>query len=471
MKKILLTTLLSFTALAGLAQQPVIEGDVMLCPESNGTAYVANDVAYDGYQWYVDVYPYDNFVAIEGATESSFTYDAYNYSVSYLKVVATLNGESYDSNVLSIDGWAFGSITYMTETEGDAYFDPNTQNYVICESGGVINTVNPPYSIVQWYKDGAAIEGATSPTFTATEPGTYYAVASPQECPDFQQTTLPQTIVPCSTSDPSPAIAGDVMLCPNTNGIAGITNNMEYDSYQWYADFYPYDEFELIEGATQASFTYDWFTYDQAKLKVVVTVNGETYESNIIQIDSYNWAGMSVSSEDTEQATWNPDTETWMLCEGAGFAQTVNSPYTANIQWYKDGVAIEGATEVTYNITSAGSYTVVASPAMCPQEENSAQSLPIVVVMQDCNMGTDNPQNGINFTLYPNPAKNKLNILLPDDSTLSEFTIFDTTGKRLLNGKLDTHTPEIDVISLEGGTYLLQLKGDKAIASMLFFKL
>lgn len=471
MKKILLTTFFSLTALAGFAQQPVIEGDTMLCPESNGTAYVANDEAYDSYQWYVDLYPYDNFVAIEGATASSFTYDAYNYSVSQLKVVTTLNGNSYDSNVLTIDGWAFGSITYMTDTEGDAYFDPDSQIYVICEGGAVINTVNMPYTLVQWFRDGVAIEGATNPTYTITQPGTYYAVASPQECPNFQQTTLPQTVVPCATPDVSPTIAGDVMLCPNTNGTAGITNNMAYESYQWYANLYPYDGFQIIEGATQASFTYDWDSYDQAELKVVVTLDGETYESNIIMIDSYNWGSMIVISEDTPQAVWNPDTEAWMLCEGAGFEQTVNSPYTANIQWYKDGVAIEGATQATYNITAAGSYTVVASPAMCLQEEYSAESLPIVVAMQDCNMGSGDMQKGIDFTIYPNPAKNKLKILAPEGTTLSEFTIFDTTGKRLLHGNLNTNTPEIDVISLEGGTYLLQLKGDKAIASMLFFKL
>jgi hypothetical protein len=471
MKKNLLTAILFFTSLGALAQQPVIAGDVMLCPESTGTAYVTNDVDFDTYQWHVDFYPYGTFDPVPGATGDSFTYDTYNYTMAKIKVVTTLNGDTSESNVLTIDSMVFLPISYSTVYEGDAYYDANQGAYVLCEGDAIIQTVNNPYNNVQWFNNNQPINGATNQQFTITSPGVYYAVASPQSCPDYEQTTLTINVVACTQDEPVPVIEGDVMLCPHTNGAATVITDLDYDSYQWYADYYPYGEFELIDGATQADFTYDWDTYDQAKLKVVVTLNGETYESNIIQIDSHQWTSMTVSSQVTQQVLWNSETETWLLCEGSGFVQTVNSPYTENIQWYKDGVLIDGATQSTYTITTEGVYTVVASPAVCPQEENSAESTPIVVTMQDCNMGTEPSLANVNFMVYPNPVLNKLNILMPNGTSLSEFTIFDLTGKALLQGKPDTHTPEIDVITLENGIYILQLKGDTIIASLLFSKL
>jgi len=37
-----------------------------------------------------------------------------------------------------------------------------------------------------------------------------------------------------------------------------------------------------IAGANGASFTYDWDSYDQKLIKVVVTRNGDTFESAIL---------------------------------------------------------------------------------------------------------------------------------------------------------------------------------------------
>src|SRR5690606_14364282 len=96
----------------------------------------------------------------------------------------------------------------------------------------------------------------------------------------------------------APVISGDTMMCPYTNGTASVVGSQTYDSYQWYFKYwFLSDEFQPIEGATNSAFTYDWMTYDQAVFKVEVTLGGQTYTSNEIQIDSYNWVPMSVSFE------------------------------------------------------------------------------------------------------------------------------------------------------------------------------
>ena len=53
MKSTLTLFIVFFNTLIALAQNdPVISGDIMLCPESNGNASITNDETYDSYQWY-----------------------------------------------------------------------------------------------------------------------------------------------------------------------------------------------------------------------------------------------------------------------------------------------------------------------------------------------------------------------------------------------------------------------------------
>jgi hypothetical protein len=467
MKTTLFTFLLLAFALTAGAQNPVIEGDLLLCPDTNGTASVTNDTEYDTYQWYSKFwFTDDEFVAIDGATSSSFTYDWYTYDQSLFKVVVTLNGETFESNQIQIDSWAWAGLVVMNETEGNVVFDPDN-GFLICNGASIINTIQMPYSVVQWYKDGQAIDGATSVNFTITEPGTYLAVAAPEFCPNSTSTTLPIVVAmnpDCGSNEPTPVvISGDILLCPDTNGTANITNNFTYDSYQWYYKYWFTDDgFTAIDGATSSTFTYDWDTYDQALLKVVVTLNGETFESNQIQIDSWAWAGLVVMNETEGDVVFDPDNG-FLICDGASIINTIQMPYSV-VQWYKDGEAIDGATSVHFTITEPGTYHAVAAPEFCPN--STSTTLPIVVAMNpDCIAGINDPELANTVTLYPNPTNGILNIILPQNSILQDYSIFDISGKKLLNGKIDLSGTIINVESLSSGTYFVKLSGPQVQAT------
>lgn len=467
MKKLLLF-IFCLSSLLTNAQAPTIEGDVLLCPWTDGNASITTDMPYDSYQWY---YKYwfeeeEPFVPIEGATEASFTYDWYTYDQALLKVVVTLGGETYESNTIQIDSYTWLGIYTITETQGDAVFDPNTEGYVICE-GAVSCTVGSPYTIVQWYKDGVLIQGATDPEYVITTPGVYYAVAAPGFCPNSTSTTLPIAVgmAPgCNT----PFIEGDTMLCPNTEGTVSVINLTDYDSFQWYYRFGE-EAFEEIEGATESSFTYDWETYDQAEFKVVAFLDGTPYESATIQIDSYNWAELTYSTTPSEDVVITPETNTYLLCDESTITNTVNSPYDTNIQWYRDGEPIEGATEQTFIITQPGAYYVVAAPAVCPDATASTSSTPLHVAMNpECEMGLENPEaNG--FSIYPNPANNVLNIIIPQNTIVSGYSIFDITGKVLANGQLGSQNT-IDISGLSAGSYMVKLAGENTQMTKIFIK-
>lgn len=94
MKRILLFTICLWSCFV-TAQEPSIEGDTMLCPNGEGTAYITTDMAYDSYQWQVKPYGAPDYEDIEGETGTSFTYDAYTYSVTNIRLRLHLMGTHF----------------------------------------------------------------------------------------------------------------------------------------------------------------------------------------------------------------------------------------------------------------------------------------------------------------------------------------------------------------------------------------
>jgi hypothetical protein len=56
----------------------------------------------------------------------------------------------------------------------------------------------------------------------------------------------------------------------------------------------------------------------------------------------------------------NPNTS-YQICPGESYTLTISDLTLTGIQWFKNGVAIPGATNLTYNVTSFGTYTYTAS--------------------------------------------------------------------------------------------------------------
>lgn len=477
MKTFVLFTLFILTGWTASAQAPVIAGDVILCPYTNGTATITSGGAYTTYQWFYK-YWFENqapFVAIEGATAASFTYDWFTYDQALLKVVVTQGAQTFESNTIQVDSYAWTGLTVQHNANDAVTFDPNTETYLLCEGGAITNTVGSPYTAVQWYKDDVAIAGATNTTFVINQPGTYYVVAAPGFCPASTSTSLPITVgINPNCGDEvvvAPVIAGDTMLCPDTNGTVTVTNGQTYDTYQWYVNsFFTNDEFEALEGATTPSFTYDWYNYDQATFKLVVTQNGQTYESNTIFIDSYQWSPLFIISTPDEGITQNPDNGDFLICEGDSISNTIGD-FFVNVQWFKDGAPIEGATENTYIITEPGSYYATASASVCTNTSNSTATQPIVAALDpECTLSINNPDAANVITLYPNPANDIINVTMPQNTSINNYQVIDVTGKVLLKGSITPQSNAINIAALSQGSYIVKLSGNNIQVSKMVIK-
>ncbi|MEO1033116.1 MAG: T9SS type A sorting domain-containing protein [Bacteroidota bacterium] len=73
------------------------------------------------------------------------------------------------------------------------------------------------------------------------------------------------------------------------------------------------------------------------------------------------------------------------------------------------------------------------------------------------------------FTISPNPAKNKLNIVLPSNEDM-KLEVFDVLGKRVYHGTISQLSSSIDVSNWRSGVYLVKVSNDQATQTKRFIK-
>ncbi|WP_458625909.1 T9SS type A sorting domain-containing protein [Winogradskyella sp. PC D3.3] len=74
------------------------------------------------------------------------------------------------------------------------------------------------------------------------------------------------------------------------------------------------------------------------------------------------------------------------------------------------------------------------------------------------------------FTIAPNPAKNKLNIKLQNRNEDLKLEVFDVLGKRVYKGVITKLESSIDVSNWKSGVYLVRLSDDTVTQTKRFIK-
>ena len=273
-----------------------------------------------------------------------------NYSGQPGNITVSQTGGSGSTNC------DFLSSVTLNNTDGSPlttldYCEPETKDIVatidITDFPGTPSNLRFNYT---WYKDGVQINTVSNSTsatnsITVTESGIYKVVTTAYDItvnPTGNTTGLRESE---ATADlkfhvkPDVSIANTNTVCLNTNPVLSSTiiNNADLNptvdvlNYQWYRNN------AIINGATTNSFTPtlpgDYF------LKVTNLPCSFT-DSNVIRIIAN--PNVQISSNTT-------------ICENDSYTITslnansgINS--SLNYQWFKDGVAILGATNATYTV-------------------------------------------------------------------------------------------------------------------------
>lgn len=249
-------------------------------------------------------------------------------------------------------------------------------------------------------------------------------------------------------------------------------------------------------------------------------------------------ANANISIKDTPIATISPVGDL-TVCQGATVSIQGNASENTVIQWYLNGKAITGATSLSYKATTKGKFEMVASYAgscpvttqaltinvgtiptpavsystgilMAPSNANAyqwyfgitaiiganqASYIPIQsgayqVKVTDTNgclavsdyinvviLATKKENPYQQLTLFPNPAREFLQLGLPNQSMLDEYhiEIWDLQGKKVLektisSSSISDNSISMDVRSLPSGSYVLRMADYPSQSPVKFIK-
>ena len=445
-----------------------------ICSGSSATMDANTGVGLS-YQWLQDG------GAIAGATASSYTTTlAGDYSV----IITNATGCSATSNVITIS--VNPSPTANIVLSGPLTF---------CQGDSVVMTTDysADYSY-QWYNGAGAILGANSDAYTATATGNYYVTVSNSF--GCSATSIVMSVVTNPLPNVGITASGSTLFC--TGGSVTLSATAGYN-YQWYLGGV------AIAGATNASYLVtvgggyrvqvtDPTTgcSDETHADTVVTVIGTPVVVPVTPA-SFCWGGSSLLSTSVSGAS-GTITYQWFF-NGVAIAGATGPMYNATIpgnyscqitipgsctdvtvaipvvefplpdplitfdgswfhtgtyyvayQWYKDMVAIPGATGSGTPSMGAGNYKVAVT------DTNGCQSYSDIYVYTG-NVNTTGVQNvsGSDIKIYPNPAQTVVHI----ESAAQVSTIISGMDGRSVLSIQDAK--DVDISRLSDGVYMIMV--------------
>jgi hypothetical protein len=288
-------------------------GRTNLCPGDNAVLTATTGTGFT-YQWYRGGGP------IAGATNATYTT---NVPGNYTVIISTGLCQAVSPPQ---------SVTMNPVTAG---LSPLTS--VVCASTPptLTATATPggPGLLYQWIGSSGPIAGATAATYIASVAGTYTVKITNSFGCSGTSPTATVTLVPSPVFSVSPA--GPLTLCAGASTTLTATGGATY-TYQWNRNGTP------VPGATNLM-----FVASSAGTYTMVESNGTC---------STGSPGIVINAIAPPLAVIAPATDT-TACFGSNVVLTAPAgPFT--YQWYRGGVAIAGATTVTYVASTTGAYTV-----------------------------------------------------------------------------------------------------------------
>ena len=306
---------------------------------------------------------FKNGVGIPGATSASYT------------TPATVAGDSGATFVVTVSG-STGSVTSTSATltvtaapvapsiTGQPASRTVTAGQTAAFSVTATGTATMTY---QWKKNGTAIGGATSPSYTtpatvAGDNGAQFTVTVTNSVGSATSNAavLTVSVPPSITAQP----AGKTVNVGQTATFSVTATGSGTLTYQWKKNG------AAISGATSASYTTPAAVASDngALFTVTVTGSGSSATSSA--------ATLTVNAPPTISA--QPANKTVTAGQTANFSVTATGSGTLTYQWNKNGAAITGATSASYTTpaTTSGdngaSFTVTVTNAAGNATSNAA---------------------------------------------------------------------------------------------------
>ena len=204
----------------------------------------------------------------------------------------------------------------------------NETSISICEGDSFTAEVMTNASMVQWFKDGDIINGATGNTFMITESGNYTAQAE-----GTSGCLVTEDIEVIVNSLPDVSLGMDIVECEGT--LINLESNVMGDVYSW--------QFGGSEISDESSVEVD----QEGTYTLIVTNEFDCQASDDIEISYVPLPSIDLVS--------NAE-----YCEGESVMLNATSD-GASFQWLLNGNPIAGATSPNYDANEPGTYEFIAT--------------------------------------------------------------------------------------------------------------
>jgi len=279
-------------------------------------------------------------------------------------------------------------------------------------------------------------------------------------------------------------------------------NKSDYLSIQWYKDGSPdpnAPDSGIYTPNQPGSYTLVALSFDSCDVvaDTSIFVNPPTYDITALGFTEFcdgDSVGLVFSASEAVNFTWNTGssldtiyagTDGWYAVTGttvlngcpvvdsihvivhlpivsiSDMNDTLVSTYSGLHQWYLDGNPIAGAHDSTYVPTQSGIYYCVVTDVYgCTGTSNSINWIfPGIAI----------PISTTDIMMYPNPARDVINIKFNSPNEYLLLEIYDISG-RLVQSEEITGDKTINISSLEEGVYNCVFKGEGKMFSQKLVK-
>ena len=254
---------------------------------------------------------------------------AYDSSNNYIYVA------NCGSNTVSVINGANNSVVATVSVgsspEGVAYDSSNNYIYVVNLNSGTVSVINGANNSVV-----ATVSGVSHPLAVAYDSSNNYIYVADNSA---SAVSVIFSLSVSASSSQNPTDLGNSVTFSSV--VSGGTGSY---TYQWYQNN------TSISGATSSTYTTSFSYAGSPQIYVVVKDDGATLQSSTISETVNSDPSVSIVSSQNPTDTGNSIKLSSTVSNGT-------SPYT--YQWYLDGSAISGATNITYSppaYSSSGTY-------------------------------------------------------------------------------------------------------------------
>ena len=198
----------------------------------------------------------------------------------------------------------------------------------------------------------------------------------------------------------------------------------------------------VITGESSCTNTFSSIT-EASCLSYTVPSGDETYTESALIMDTIPNAAGCDSILTIDLTITYPDIG--IIASGSLLSSTATGG--VSYQWMNcsDSSLVVGATEADFSPSDSGSYAVIVDDAGCVDTSSCASIVGVGLQEQEKLI-----------CVYPNPANNQINIILPDDVN-GPISIISVNGIVVMN--VANWQNGIDISGLANGTYVLQTMG------------